>query len=87
MSIKVIIPTKIVKQIKKIHQADQKKVSRKLHQLAKDPYLGKPLQGEMAGYFSLKAWPLRIIYTFDSVNKTIEVNAVGYRGDIYKKLK
>lgn len=87
MSVKVIIPLKTAKQIQKINPADQKKISRKLHQLKEEPLLGKPLKGELAGYFSLKAWPLRIIYTFDQTKQVIKIMAIGYRGDIYKNLK
>ena len=87
MSVKVIIPLKTAKQIQKINPADQKKISRKLHQLADNPHLGKPLQGELVGYFSLRVWPLRIIYTFDQTKQIINIMAIGYRGDIYKNLK
>jgi addiction module RelE/StbE family toxin len=72
------------KQLKEIGAKDLKKVQRKIRSLIDNPLEGKPLQGELKGYRSLRAWPLRIIYTFDSDSKVITIETVDYRGDVYK---
>ena len=74
-----------VKQLKKIATADKKKAKKKITALTSNPFLGKPLKGKLAGLYSLKAWPLRIIYTFNPKTKTIIIQTVEYRGSVYKK--
>jgi len=74
-----------IKQLKKIGISDLKKVRRKIDSLYTDPFGGKLLQGKLKGVRSLRAWPLRIIYTFDSDSKVIIIETVDYRGDVYKK--
>lgn len=73
------------KQLKGIGVKDLKKVERKIRSLLDNPLEGKPLQGELKGHRSLRAWPIRIIYTFDPDSKTITIENVDYRGDVYKK--
>ncbi len=53
---------RVYRQLKKIPKVEQKKIIRKLELLAESPHSGKSLQGEYKGFFSLKAWPYRIIY-------------------------
>ncbi|EKD79805.1 MAG: hypothetical protein ACD_40C00291G0002 [uncultured bacterium] len=72
------------KQIKTIGAKDQKKVERKIHSLLSDPLEGKLLQGQLKGYRCVRAWPLRIIYTYNQKEKIITIETVDYRGDIYK---
>ncbi len=74
----------VSKQLKGIGAKDLKKVQTKIHFLIDNPLEGKPLQGELKGYRSLRAWPLRIIYTFDSDSQIITIETVDYRGDVYK---
>lgn len=75
----IILSPRAAKQYKKIGAKD-----RKIDLLASDPHMGKALQGEYAGEYSIRAWPLRIIYTFDSENQIIQIENIDYRGSIYK---
>ncbi len=74
-----------IKQLKKIAAADKKKAKKKITSLLANPLLGKPLKGKLAGLYSLKAWPLRVIYTFDPKTKTIVIQTVECRGGVYKR--
>jgi len=74
-----------IKQLKKIPAADKKKTKKKITGLITNPLLGKPLKGKLAGLYSLKAWPLRVIYTFDPKTKTIVIQTVECRGGVYKR--
>jgi mRNA-degrading endonuclease RelE of RelBE toxin-antitoxin system len=74
-----------VKNLQKINKNDLTKIRKKIIALSKNPLLGKPLQGRLSGLLSLRAWPLRIIYTYDSKSKTIEIITIDYRGSVYKK--
>ena len=71
------------KQFKKIPIVEQKKIIRKLEILASEPYSGKPLQGDYEGFYSLKAWPYRIIYIIEK--KGILVYSIKHRQSSYKK--
>ncbi len=77
-------PTSI-KHLKRIGSAEKKKAKRKIEMIVANPLMGKLLQGEHAGQRSVYAWPLRIIYTFDSKSQVIEFIDVDYRGGIYKR--
>ena len=74
-----------VKQLRKIGPNDLQKAKRKIYSLLSDPFAGKPLQGKLSGLRSLRAWPLRIIYTLDSKANLITIETVDYRGDVYKR--
>ena len=80
----VYSPTSI-KHLKKIGPAEKKKAKRKIEMVAANPLMGKLLQGEHTGQRSVYAWPLRIIYPFDSKSQAIEIINVDYRGEVYKR--
>lgn len=73
-----------LKQLKRIGTTDLPKVKRKIQVIKDNPLVGKHLHGEHSGQFCVRAWPLRIIYTFDSSSQTIEIITVDYRGQVYK---
>lgn len=73
-----------IKQLQKIGSKDKKKAKKKLELLISNPFEGKPLQGQLKGLRSLRAWPLRIIYTYDKKHNLIIIETVDYRGDVYK---
>jgi len=73
-----------LKKLKRIAVKDLPKVYRKIQQLKVDPLAGKRLQGEYNGEYALRAWPLRIIYTFDPTDQLIQIEDIDYRGSVYK---
>ena len=77
-------PTSI-KHLRRIGPAKKTKAKRKIETVVINPLIGKLLQGEHASQHSIYAWPLRIIYTFGSQSKTIEIIDIDYRGNVYKK--
>ncbi|MBI5465580.1 type II toxin-antitoxin system RelE/ParE family toxin, partial [Candidatus Gottesmanbacteria bacterium] len=76
----VFYKTEAVKTLKNLNSAERRKVKRKIESLLSDPLAGKKLKGEFLGLRSFKAWPLRIIYFFDSKSQTITIVTVDYRG-------
>lgn len=74
----------VLKKLKKIPPADLKKIKKKIDFLASNPLSGKYLQGEHSGQLCIRAWPLRIIYTFNSKHQKIEIVTIDYRGQVYK---
>jgi mRNA-degrading endonuclease RelE of RelBE toxin-antitoxin system len=46
--------------------------------------LGKPLRFELAGRWSARRGPYRIIYAIDDATRTITVLAIAHRADVYR---
>ena len=74
--VKIVYKDEALKQLKRIGPAELKKVKKKILLLVHDPLAGKPLQGNFIGARSLRAWPLRIIYTFSPNTQTVVIETV-----------
>jgi len=81
---KIILSPLAAKKYKRIGVKDKPKIDRKIEFLAKNPLAGKALQGAYEGEYSLRAWPLRIIYIFDPSEQSIQIENIEYRGQVYK---
>lgn len=81
---KLILAPKAVKQYKKLPRKEQNKLKQKLFSLESNPYSGKPLKGELSGYYSLRVWPYRIIYTIHKHLKQIHITAILHRQGAYQ---
>lgn len=67
-----------------IPKQDQAKIKKKLSALQQVPFIGKKLAGELLGYRSLRAWPYRIIYIVNEIEKKVEVTDILHRQGAYK---
>lgn len=81
---KLVLKDEAVKRLKRIGSAEKIKAKRKIYSLLSDPFQGKMLMGKLKGLRSVKAWPLRIVYTFDPVEQVIQIETIDYRGRVYK---
>lgn len=81
---KLVFKDEAVKRLKKIGKAEKAKAKKKIFSLLTDPFQGKMLSGKLKGFRSVKAWPLRIVYTFDPVEQIIQIETIDYRGSVYK---
>jgi mRNA-degrading endonuclease RelE of RelBE toxin-antitoxin system len=52
--------------------------------LRSEAYLGKPLLGDLEGYFSLRVWPYRIIYKVYEKKLIVYVIEITHRQEAYK---
>lgn len=80
----IVITAEANKQYKHLPKSEQIKIRKKLSLLENDPFSGKKLSGELAGYRSLRVWPYRIIYTIDETRSEIEVKSILHRQGVYK---
>jgi mRNA-degrading endonuclease RelE of RelBE toxin-antitoxin system len=64
------------KEFVKLPKSEKKKVDRKLKYLKVNPFTGKPLTGELKSFFSLKAWPYRIIYEFIEAKNQVKIHKI-----------
>jgi len=69
---------------KKLNPEIRKTAKAAVKELALDPYLGKELQTELSGFWSLRFLRYRIIYSIDIQKKVIITWAIGHRRDIYQ---
>jgi mRNA interferase RelE/StbE len=73
-----------VKYLRKLHPENKKLIRASLLELAKNPYSGKELQEELAGFWSSKPKRFRIIYRISDEEKVIYVFLVGHRKEVYE---
>lgn len=52
--------------------------------LAENPYVGKALHGDLAGFRSIKAWPFRIVYEIVEKRLVVKVLRIRHRKEAYK---
>ena len=62
-------------------------LKKEIENLRKDPYQGKPLIEELAGFYSLRFKRYRVIYRVETVRQMIEIHYVGHRRDIYDEFR
>lgn len=79
----VILSNYATKQYKRLPKSAQGKVKKKLLLLTTNPYAGKKLTGELAGIYSLRAWPYCILYEINEQEKRIEIHKIKHRQGAY----
>jgi mRNA interferase RelE/StbE len=72
------------KQVEKLPEKDRLRVLSALAGLQEDPRRGTKLQGQLAGLYSLRVWPYRIIYEISQEQITVTVVTVGHRKSVYQ---
>ncbi len=73
------------KSFEKLSEKDQMKIDTVFSVLREDPFSGKKLKGEFEGFYSVRMWPYRIIYTIFKKELIVLVVDVGHRKEVYKK--
>lgn len=72
------------KQVKKLHPRLKPVIKSKIEQIREDPFIGKSLERELSGYFSVRTKRYRIIYRILEDKRIIQIYYVGHRRDIYE---
>lgn len=65
----------------------KKGIRQALEGLQESPYQGKPLQRELAGFWSLPWKSYRVLYQFASNGHSLEIHTLGSRDRIYEEIK
>jgi mRNA interferase RelE/StbE len=71
-------------QIARLHPGLKPVIRSRLDTLQGDPFIGKKLERELAGYRSLRAKRFRILYKVNESGGIVEIHYVGHRKDIYE---
>ena len=72
------------KQIRRLHPQIKPAIKSSIEKLQENPFTGKWLEKEIAGYLSIRMKRFRIIYKIDEDDRNIEIHHVGHRKDIYE---
>lgn len=81
---RVVLSKTAQKQYQKLSPNEGKKIKKKLNSLESDQLTGKKLAGDLKLFRSLRAWPYRIIYCINEVEKRIEVVDIEHRQGVYR---
>lgn len=74
-------------QIRLLHPLLKPLIKRKIQDLKDNPFIGKSLEKELSGYWSIRAKRFRIIYRILQKENTVQIHYVGHRKDIYEILR
>jgi len=80
---KVVLSEDAQKQYRQLPKVAQAKILKKLEVLGKNPYSGKKLRGDLARFWSLRAWPYRIIHEINETKKRIDIHKIKHRQGAY----
>ncbi len=87
MSYSVKLSKQAVRTLKKLNDPILSQVKTKLVELEKYPNLDldiKNMKGEYLGYRRIRIGKIRVIFYPDEKEKIIFIDAIGFRGEIYK---
>jgi mRNA interferase RelE/StbE len=81
---KVVLKREAEKNLNKIPDLYRERIIKALFMLEKEPFFGKPLLGRLKGFYSLRVWPYRIVYTVYKKDLVVFVIAIAHRQSVYK---
>jgi mRNA interferase RelE/StbE len=84
MTYQVRVKPSAVKDLNKLLSKDRDRIIIVLRALSVNPFIGKKLKGEYKDYYSVRAWPYRIIYSVYKKELLILVIHIGHRQNVYK---
>ncbi len=76
----------VVAALSTFHPDIRKMLKAGVKELGANPYAGKELLDELAGFRSYRVKRYRIVYTTDAENRLIKVYMIGHRREIYDVL-
>jgi mRNA-degrading endonuclease RelE of RelBE toxin-antitoxin system len=80
----LIIEARAKKELAKLPVKDRGRIDKTLRNLTTDPFSGKKLVGQLAGKYSIRVWPYRIVYEIFKKELVVLVIHVGQRQGIYQ---
>lgn len=84
MQFKIVYKEKALKDLKRIPEQFKRRIFGIIENLKENPYMGKKLQGEFSGLFSLRVWPYRVIYQINKTEIVVIILHVAHRQGVYK---
>jgi len=84
MTYRLLYSETSAKQIRSLHPRIKPLVRKHIEKLKEMPFLGKALERELSGFYSLRAKRFRTIYDIDHETHMVRIHYVGHRKDIYE---
>ena len=84
MAYHVRLKPKAQKEFDNLETKDRLRVSAMLLDIAANPFFGKKLKGEFEGSYTVRAWPIRIIYDVYKKDLLVLVIRIKHRGGAYR---
>ncbi len=83
---RVVVHKRAASYIRRLPREQKERLKKALEELAHDPFRPgvKAMVGEWRGYYRLRVGNLRVIFWVDRESRTIYVDYIGPRGDVYK---
>ena len=81
----IVYTTEARTKIRHLHPVIKQQIRASLEQLGINPWLGKRLQRELSGVFSLRFKSYRVLYWVDENKQRIEILTLGPRKTIYEQ--
>lgn len=84
---KVFLHSKSAKYYQTLDDKTARRINKAIESISNNPYEGqhiKKLKGKIEGKYRFALGDLRIVYRINEDNKTVIIEAIGPRGDIYK---
>ncbi|MFH1336303.1 MAG: type II toxin-antitoxin system RelE/ParE family toxin [Candidatus Zixiibacteriota bacterium] len=88
MKYRVVVHQRAVRHLKRLPKAQKQRIKQSLKELEggiSDRADVKSMMGEWKGYYRIRIGDIRIIFWIDRKLKTIYVDHIGARGNVYKK--
>lgn len=83
----VVMTKRARKEYDRLPSRDRERIENVIDELQWSPFAGKKLSGDHEGYWSVRAWPYRVIYSIHKEIITVTVVSIGHRKDVYEKLR
>ncbi|MCD6126696.1 MAG: type II toxin-antitoxin system RelE/ParE family toxin [Thaumarchaeota archaeon] len=81
---KIQVTRRFEKDFKKLDREIRKRADSIIRRLEIEPFIGKPLRGELEGKRSLRIGDYRLIYIIDEKNRTITLLTIRPRKTAYR---
>lgn len=82
---RVHIPPEVETILRHLHPRLKAQIRRALEELERDPYLGKPLKQQLAGFYSFRVAAYRIIYQIRHAAICIDIIDIAARAIVYER--
>lgn len=81
---RIKLTTQAKKELKNLKVVYQIAISTAFEDIKENPFISKPLSGDLLGRFSYKMGVFRIIYTVNKKDNRIHILTIGHRKSVYR---
>ena len=85
MSFSIRIKGSAARELRRIAQADRRRLVEAIGRLSENPFLGNALRGELRGLRRLRVGDYRVLYNVQNEALIVLVVRVAHRRDVYRR--